>query len=209
MIFSDDTISKLRLSVRNRMSEKRYQHTLGVEEMAKHLGRILLSDRVDELQVAALLHDISKEIRYDEQIQLLKNSDQVYTEEDLLTKPALHSISAVPLIKADFADHATPDVLSAVANHTLGKTGMSVFDEIIFISDYTEAGRTYESCLKVRRYLLNNIKEYNSHKENLYALHVACLDAINYTINSLVERGELINAKTLLAKKYFEDIIQK
>ena len=207
MIFTEEKIYELRQSVKERLSEKRYIHTLGVEEMAVWLCGVFLPDKLDEIRIAALLHDIAKEIPYEEQISLLMASDLAFTKEDLDTKPALHSFSAVPLIKKSFTCFATNDVLSSVMNHTLGCPNMSLFDEIIFISDYTEQGRTYSSCIEVRNYLTSNISKERSYKENLYALHQASLMAIDNTTFSLIKRGEHINSRTLLTKKYFENFI--
>ena len=208
MIFDDVVLSTLRTSVRERLSDKRYLHTLGVEDMAKFLGRILVPEKLGELCAAALLHDIAKELTFDNQMAILSSSDVIYTEEDVLAKAALHSIAAVPIIKRDFPEYATSDVISAVANHTLGKDEMSIFDEIIFISDYAEAGRTYSSCCKVREYLLKNINEDKTLDENLKVLHTASLNAINSTIDSLLSRGEQIHSRTFLTKAYLENIIQ-
>ena len=208
MIFKDSMIDSLRLTVKNKLSEKRYIHTIGVQEMAKHIGDIILPERVDELCVAALLHDITKELAYEEQLKLLDGADIALSNEDLDTAPALHSISAIPFIRAAYTEYVTPDILSAVFNHTLGKDNMSVFDEIIFISDYIEIGRTYTSCIEVRDYLLNNISPKNSCEDNLNFLHKATLMAIEYTISSLKKRGEKIHSKTYLTKAYFESVIK-
>lgn len=208
MIFDDVVLSTLRTSVRERLSDKRYLHTLGVEEMAKFLGRILVPEKLGELCAAALLHDIAKELTFDDQMAILSSSDVIYTEEDVLAKAALHSIVAVPVIKRDFPEYTTVDIISAVANHTLGKDGMSTFDEIIFVSDYSEAGRTYPSCRKVREYLLKNISADKTPDENLKVLHAASLDAVNFTIESLVSRGEQIHSRTFSTKAYLESIIR-
>ena len=208
MIFNQSEISALRAAVGEKLSYKRYIHTLGVEEMAKFLGRILMPERLDELCVAALLHDIAKELTYDLQIELLASSDVLCTEEDAETKPALHSIAAIPVVRRDFSSYVTDDILSAVANHTLGRANMSIFDEIIFISDYSEAGRKYPSCQNVREYLLNNVRDDNTRDANLNVLHTASLNAINSTIESLASRGEKIHSQTFLAKAYFEGIIK-
>ena len=106
MIFNSEMLSNLRASVKARLSAKRYEHTIGVEAMAIRLGWILMPDKIYELRAAALLHDISKEIPYEEQVDLLSKSTVVYTDEDLSVKPALHSISAVPIIEKDFAEFA-------------------------------------------------------------------------------------------------------
>ena len=209
MIFNNEMIEKLRLSVKDKLSDKRYAHTLGVEEMAKHIGNIILPENTSELCVAAILHDIAKELTYDQQLCLLKDSNVEYTQEDLDTKPALHSISALPLIEKEYPDYVTADILSAVSNHTLGKEHMSIFDEIIFISDYSEAGRTYPSCIDVRNYLLRNIKADKDSRDNIFSLHKASLMAIDSTIDSLSRRGEKIHSRTYLTKGYLEELILK
>ena len=209
MIFDNTAIERLRLLVKDRLSEKRYRHTLGVEKLARYLGERLLPEKVDELAVAALLHDIAKELTYDEHLELLKGSDVEFTDEDLCTKPALHSIAALPLIKREFDEYISDDVCSAIANHTLGAAGMSVFDEIIFISDYAEVGRTYHTCVEVRDYLFENVKKENSLSDNVLALHTASLNATRATVNSLAIRHEAINSKTIQTKKYLEDVISK
>lgn len=209
MIFDNNSLAELRARIKGRLSEKRYQHTLGVENLAKHLGEILLPERVDELCVAALLHDAAKEMTYEEHLELLKESFVEYTDEDLLIKPALHSIAAVPLIKTEFSEYATPDVCSAVYNHTLGAPNMSVFDEIIFISDYAEEGRTYRTCVEVRKYLFDNIRKENSNSDNINSLHKASLKSIVSTIDSITNRNQMIHSETLLTKTYLEDVILK
>ena len=105
------------------------------------------------------IFDIAKEIPFNEQLELLKDSGVDCTEEDISTKPALHSFAAVPYISRYFAEYATPGVTSAVCNHTLGSYGMSLFDEIIYISDYAESGRTYFTCIEVNKFLLENISK--------------------------------------------------
>lgn len=209
MIFDNDSLSNLRLSVKERLSEKRYKHTLGVEKMARMLGEVILPDKVGELCAAALLHDIAKEMTYEEHLQLLSNSGIDCTEDDIATKPALHSLAAVPVINQDYPEYASEDILSAVKNHTLGAPGMSVFDEIIFISDYAEEGRTYYFCIEVNKELLGSVRKENSFENNVNALHNASLKAIKSTIASLSGRKEKINGRTLLTKKYLEDTICK
>ena len=207
MRFDNESIERLREQIKAKLSEKRYIHTLGVERLTRHLGKILLPDKINELTAAALLHDIAKELSFEEHVKLLEGSDVEYTEEDLSVKPALHSIAAIPLIDRDFGQFSTDEIRSSVANHTLGAPKMSVFDEIVFISDYAEDGRTYRACIEVREYLLDNIKAENSFDDNILALHKASLMSIVFTVESLQKRGDQINSRTLETKRYFEGII--
>lgn len=207
MTFSIDSLNRLRYEIKGRISDKRFKHTLGVEKMAKKLGEILLPDKVSELCAAALLHDVAKELTYDEHVSLLETSNVKYTQEDLRIKPALHSLAGAPLICRDYPEFATENVLSAVMNHTLGAPHMSVFDEIIFISDYAEEGRTYPVCIDVHNMLMTRLSTDKTFEDNLTILHKASLKAIESTISALSFRGEKINSKTLLTKKYLEEIL--
>ncbi len=204
MMFDITSIKRLRDIVGTKLSQKRFIHTLGVERMASYLGNIIIPQQVSELSVAALLHDIAKEKSFEEHLLLIKNSNAVSLDDELIPKPALHSFAAVKLIQEEFTEYATNDILSAAANHTLGYPGMSVFDEIIFISDYSEEGRTYPTCVKVRSFLLENVQKCFSYEKNLNALHRASLMAIDATLKSLELRGEEVGERTLLTREYLE-----
>ena len=158
MKYSKEILEKLKTEVSARVSPKRFSHILGVERCALELGKIFLPDRLDELSAAAVLHDVTKEIPHENQIKLLEESGFLLTEEDKNTSGVLHSFSAPLIIKRDFPEFATDDIISAVGNHTVGSENMSVFDKIIFISDYAEDTRVYESCRKVRAALFDNLE---------------------------------------------------
>ena len=86
MKFTDEQIDSLRREVGGRLSPKRFAHTLGVEKMAVRLGEICLPGMIDKLQVAALLHDISKEYSEAEYFLTIKKHNLTLTEEDLAKK---------------------------------------------------------------------------------------------------------------------------
>lgn len=196
----EESFDKLREMLKSRMSEKRYTHTLGVESMAVKLGNIFLPGRVGELRVAALLHDVAKELSKEEQVLLIKEYGVKASDEDLMTVPALHSFAAVAVIQRDFADYAAHDVLSAVENHTLGDPGMSLFDKVIYISDYIEEGRTHESCAKVREQLMSELQVAESDFGRVRALNRAIIASIDFTIQNLLSRGCNVNSRTLITK---------
>lgn len=209
MLFTDDALEKLRIKIKERMSEKRFSHTLGVERCAKKLGELILPDRISELCAAALLHDISKEIPIEKQFEMLENNKFPLTDEDRKTVGVIHSFTAPYVIKDDFTDFYTSDIVSAVYNHTLACENMSVFDKIIFVSDYAEDTRRFESCIRVREFLLSGIEKL-SHEERLVRLDNAVLAAINGALEALERMGQPINSRIFISKKYLEmNILQK
>ena len=201
MKFTEENISALRESVKRYMSEKRYIHTLGVEEAAMFIGGYCMRDKIPELRCAALLHDISKELSESEQLKLVMLSDKV-TEDDLLTPPAYHAFTADKVISRDFPEYATQEILSAVFHHTtLGKEATD-FDKIIFIADYVEASRTYDECIRVREMLYEGLKASKNAEECILWLNKAVIRSLENTIASLSARGRAINPRTKDAKEY-------
>ncbi len=186
-------ISVLYKEVEHRLSPKRYIHTLGVEKMAAKLGDIYLPTRITELRCAAILHDIAKELNTGEQLELMRKSSIAFTDEDLKTPSAYHSFAAPQLILRDFPDYATPEILSSVLYHTLGDLNMSLFDKIIFISDYIEEGRVYRSCIEARELLFDLI---NKGEDKLLALDRAIVLSLENTRDSLNSRGAKINSRS-------------
>lgn len=207
MIYNDDSLEELRRTVKEHLSEHRFQHTLGVERAAMKLARIFLPDRIFEIRACALLHDITKELPFEEQRELINESGICLSDEDLETLNAWHSFSAVGYIKKYLPDYATPEILDGVFCHTLGCERMSLFSTIIFISDFIEDGRKYKACKLVADYLWSSLAECKEYSEKLKALYRACIMSIEYTVASVEERGLRVNSRTLLTKNSFQALI--
>ena len=194
------SLDNLREAVKARLSEKRYLHTLGVEACATKLGEIFLPDKVFELRAAALLHDIAKELP----VTLLRDLYQssIFSHKKCVDA-ALHSFVGALLIERDFPKYATKEIISAVANHTLGSPDMTLFDEIIFISDYIEDGRTYESCISVRNTLFQELSSRTSKEEKHLALRRAIYRSLCYTLDALNNRGVKPDDTSVLTKNAY------
>ena len=198
---------KLREKVRGYMSEKRYRHTLGVEASARQISAYCLPDSADELAIAALLHDIAKEKPTEIQREYAMKSGFTVTDDDLSTLSALHSFAAPYLIKCDFPELATKDILSATFNHTVGAPDMSLFDEIVFVADYIEENREYVHCKQMRKFLFDNLSLDGSKAENIRALHRTLVQIIDFTIQYLNDRNMMVNERTILTKNAFSTLI--
>ncbi len=202
-VFTEESIAKLREAIKTRMSEKRFSHTLGVEKCAERLGNLILPHKTNELRAAALLHDISKEMPIEEQFGILNENAFPLTDEDKETLGVIHSFSAPYVIKDSFSDFATEDILSAVFNHTLGCDRMSTFDKIIFVSDYAEQTRAFESCIAVRNFLFNGIEEMSA-DDRVKRLDASVLAALNGALEALTRMKQPINSRIYITKKYLE-----
>ena len=199
MKYGSKILEDLRIAVSARVSEKRFSHILGVERCAVSLGKIFLPDSVDELAAAALLHDVTKEIPTDLQIKMLEEAGFALTEEDKSTEGVLHSFTAPIVIKRDFPQFATDNVLLAVGNHTVGRENMSIFEKIIFISDYAEDTRRYESCKQVRRALFDGIEDLGG-DDLIKRLDRAMLMSVDGALSALERMGQRINSRMYLTR---------
>ncbi len=201
MEFSEKQLLSLKAEVRERLSQKRFQHTEGVVRAASRIAKYCLPSDTSELEAAAYLHDIAKEYTTDELVSFIKLEGD-FSDEMLRSPAVLHSFAAPYIIKRDFSEFASEKILSAVKNHTVGSHDMDVFDEIVFIADYIEDGRVYESSKQVREALYSSFREGDA-ENNLKNLHKATLASIDFTILSLKERNSYINSDILLTRNAF------
>ncbi len=185
------------------MSEKRFLHTLGAERLAAKLGELVMPGKVYELRCAALLHDVAKEIPREENQELIAKVSHELTGEDLKSPQIFHAFVAPEIIKRDFPEHATPDVLSAVFNHTTGAPDMSLFDCIIFISDFAEEGRSYPACREIARRLADACNESLSQDERVSGIYRITYQTLLSVRETLLRLGEKINPRTLLTISSF------
>ena len=187
-------LKALESKVKSMLSSKRFEHTLGVCSMAGILADHCLPEDKDEIIAAALLHDVAKELPTGVLIAMINEEGIALNGAD--APPILHSYAAPHVIKSEFPEFATQNILSAVFNHTVGSVDMTVFDEIIFLADYIEEGRTYKDCVETREFMLSSLVKDNT-EENINALHKACVMSMQRTCDSLLKKGAVVNPKTL------------
>ena len=130
--------------------KNRLTHILGVAEMAEFLASRYGIDKEKAL-TAAYMHDYSK-------------YDDPSIAKDYLTKEEIEECEEYPFLyhaylSAEFYKKLIGDdldIYNAIKYHVFGRLNMSKLEEIIMISDYTEKNRTYPSCVKVRKILVED-----------------------------------------------------
>jgi len=173
----------------------RLKHVLGVRDTAIALGKLHGAD-LDKLELAALLHDITKYYSKDENIELIKNHFDNYQE--IITQfneHILHAFSAYVVSKENYGV-TDQDVLDSIMNHTIGKSNMTIYEKIIFISDYIEPNRTYDSCVKVREMAFKDID-------------LAVYTAIDDSIMFYEQTGGQVPKTAYLAREYYQKVLEE
>ena len=77
---------------------------------------------------------------------------------------------------------------------------MSVFDEIIFVSDFVEDTRVYTASTEERVRLFAALDSVGSVAESVKALHLSVLRILNFTVSYLKSKNKYINERTVLAR---------
>ncbi|MGH1646294.1 bis(5'-nucleosyl)-tetraphosphatase (symmetrical) YqeK [Enterococcus gilvus] len=129
-------------AVQMRMSERRFQHVLGVEETA-----IALAERfgasLEKASIAALTHDYAKE-RSDEEFELAIDQGDYEEKAELLKygNAIWHGLVGADFVRQELRI-SDDEILTAIRLHTTGAAEMSLLDKIIYVADYIEPGRNF------------------------------------------------------------------
>lgn len=203
MMFSEEMLLELDEKIKCKISNYRYIHTLGVKNAAVKIAEYCYSGDVSEIIAASMLHDISKEYSEAEQLDMMEKSEINFTDTDRMSSQVFHSFTAPYVVKKDFPDFATANVLSSVFNHTTGAADMSLFDEIIFLADYVEDGRQHKSCIAVRDALYNCFSSARDREECIMHLHSATIMALENTIIGIIKNKNVLNERTVATRNAF------
>ncbi len=192
MSFLPLEIDNLRDIVRQNMEQSRFAHTLRVENEAARMGAIYLPESVADLRAAAILHDLTKGIKGEEQITLCEELGLVLTDDEKRAPQVLHGLSAASIVERDLPQFATDEILQAIRVHTTGDVEMSVFSLVLFVADFIEAGRTYDACRDLReRYW-----EWVEQDKTLLPLLRAAYEELLFTVQYLEKNNEFVAPKT-------------
>ena len=209
MNYSEKQLEQLRESVKSKLSPFRYDHTLGVERMAVRLSELYCPEKESLLRAAALLHDITKEKSFSEQMALFEVKGVVPTKEQISVPPTLHALTAPLVIPDEYGEYADEELLNAIRYHSTGRENMTLSEKIIFLSDYIEDTRKFEDCIALREEFFSACPEKMSDGDRLEHLNRVLLHSIEITVSDLEEKGKTIESNTLRARESLKREIKK
>lgn len=178
------------------LSEERYQHTLGVAKCAKELAqRHFPALSLEKIEIAALLHDFTKEYTLEQQKELCRKYN-LYISPDEADVPKLYHAKTAAAI-AKYVYGVDKETESAIYYHTTGRAGMTDAEAVVYFADYIEENRTEKACVMVRDYYL---KLLAGEKDPLVALKRAILYSLDMTIKHLIKKEQNICIATIEAR---------
>ncbi|HET9394377.1 MAG TPA: bis(5'-nucleosyl)-tetraphosphatase (symmetrical) YqeK [Candidatus Rubrimentiphilum sp.] len=121
--------------------EHRYEHCVRVARMAENLARIHGADP-DKARVAGMLHDLARLYSNEKLLEESERRGMPISEFERAHPIVLHAPLSAELARSDFGVD-DPQVLSAIAKHTLADGEMSTLDCVLYLSDGCEPGRDF------------------------------------------------------------------
>lgn len=144
----------------------------------------------EEVYTAAFYHDCTKN---EDQMHLLKEYGIEPTDELLRSPAVIHAFTGAERLKKE---GKSENIVNAVRYHTTGRPNMTEIEKIIFIADYIEENREYESCKNARNEYLKNEKTVENTDNLIYTV-------LKYTIDHLKEKKAYIHPLTLEAEEWY------
>ena len=130
---------ELQKKVRKVVSDKRFEHIIGVKDTAACLAMRYDAD-FHSAVIAGLLHDYCKALSDKEMLSQAKRRHLSISRTEMQSPYLLHGKLAAAVGREKF-DITDEDILGAVTWHTTGKPGMSLLEMILFAADYIEPNR--------------------------------------------------------------------
>lgn len=173
--------AKALVLVKEQLTDKRYEHTVGVMETAVQLAEKYGVDS-RKAELAAIFHDYAK-FRSKEEMRKIIIDENMPKQLLEYHSELWHAPVGAYLVRTE-AGILDEDILQAIRFHTTGNKDMNMLDKIVFLADYIEPGRKFPGVDDVRKVAFENLNE-------------AVVMALRNTIKFLLDKKQPIYPDTL------------
>ncbi len=178
----------------SRLTEKRLYHSLCVKQEAIKLAEKYDAD-VEKCAIAGILHDVCKDMPFDEMEKMVRSSTRAVCEIELKEKKLWHSIAGAYFAETEL-DIDDEVILQAIRYHTVGRKNMSLVEKVIFMADYISEDRKFDYVSRLRLLAYTDLDK-------------ACLEAITISLNELINEKRLVPLSTFECYNQLIDTINK
>ena len=185
-----ELLQKINQDIKKELSEKRYNHSVGVMKKAEELAKIY-GENVNKAKLIGLAHDIGKELSKEEKLQYAKDNNIEIDEIEKVNVGLLHGKIGADICKKRYG--FTRDLQDAIKYHTTGNKNMDLLAKIIFVADKIEDGRNYKNEQKMQD--LEKMREIA--KENI---DEAVLYSIDASLVFTIQKKELIHPDSIATR---------
>ena len=177
--------------LRERLSEKRFFHSLAVAKEAVRLAEKYGAD-TKKAFFAGLLHDDCKDDEPNLQLQLFAEFGIILDTVEKNARKLWHARAGAVYLKEKL-DVSDDEIVSAVRYHTTARANMSLLEKILYLADFTSEDRDYPGVEDMRRAVDLSLEH-------------AMREALIFTVVDLNEKGMPIHHDTLDA---YREVVKK
>ena len=177
---------ELRACACSMIRAKRIAHIMGTEEEAVRLAARWGADQ-EKARRAGILHDITKYLEMDEQLQLCRKYDIVLDDLEQHAVKLLHSKTGACVARDIYG--VDDEIYGAIFWHTTGKANMTLLEKILYIADYMEPNRDFPGVERLRKLAYEDLDQ-------------AVLAGCEMSIQEMADRGLPVHTNTLQARDW-------
>jgi len=177
--------------IKNKLSEKRYYHSICVMERSRELA-IKFGADVEIAEKIGIAHDVAKEMTEEEKLKYVKENNIEIDDTEKENTGLLHAKIGKDISIKEFEFNESMG--QAIANHTTGNKDMDIYSKILFIADRTSKDRNFEDLE-----YLNQLVDKGIDEAVLYILDKKIKLQIekraSIHINGIIARNNIINRR--------------
>ena len=186
----DELLEKINNDIKAKLSDKRYNHSLGVMKKAEELAKIY-GENVNKAKLIGLAHDIGKELPKEAKLKYAIDNGILVDDVEKVNIDLLHGKIGADICNKRYG--FTNDMQNAIIYHTVGNENMDLLAKILFVADKIEEGRNYideEKNAKLEE--ARAIAKENIDKAVLYEIDMS----LEYTL----KKNELIHPDSIYTR---------
>ena len=173
-----ELIEKIKIDLKDFLSEFRYNHSIGVMNKAIELAKIYGEDE-DKAALAGLTHDIAKEISDEEAFEIAKQNNINLDEIQKRHTRLLHGIIGAIIVKEKYG--FDEQIQNAIKYHTASYYKMDMLAKILYVADKIEETRKNSPIIEEWRKVAQE------------DIDQAIILIINFVIEQIIKENGLIH----------------
>ena len=179
-------LTEIQEYIKNKLSEKRYYHSICVMERSRELA-IKYGADIETAEKIGIAHDVAKEMSEEEKLNYVKENNIEIDDTEKENTGLLHAKIGKDIAIKKFG--FTESMGEAIANHTTGNKNMDIYSKILFIADRTSKDRNFEDLEYLNQIVDKGIDE-------------AVLYILDKKIKLQIEKRASIHINGIIARNY-------
>jgi predicted HD superfamily hydrolase involved in NAD metabolism len=179
-------LNEIQEYIKNRLSEKRYYHSVSVMERSRELALKFGAD-IEVSAKIGIAHDVAKEMSEEEKLKYVEENNIEIDDTERENTGLLHAKIGKDIAIKKFGFNESMG--KAIENHTTGNKDMDIYSKILFIADRTSKDRNFEDLEYLNELVNKGIDE-------------AVLYILDKKIKLQIQKRASIHINGIIARNY-------